>query len=179
MSIQISASFALPHPLEATLVRGDGAGQTGQTVVVEIRDVTTTNSYLDFADLTFKTAGWTTKAATLTEVGGGHYSLAGGADPFLWTPRPNPPAYFRAEFRVTGPKSGVGADEILITDALPGEEFERDLDITGADTLGWQEVQTNKVGREIRRFNLFDAAGARITGAASSFSGIITRREFL
>lgn len=179
MSIQISASFALPHPLEVTLVRGDGSGQTGQSVEVEIRDVTTTNSYLDFFDLTFKIAGWTTKAAALTEVGGGHYTLAGGADPFLWTPRPNPPAYFQAEFRVTGPKKGVGADEILITDALPGEEFERLLDEVGLDTLGWQEVQTNQAAREIRRFNLFDANGARITGAASAFTGIITRREFL
>ena len=35
----------------------------GATALVQIRDGSTVDSYLDFADDTFKTAGWTTKVS--------------------------------------------------------------------------------------------------------------------
>lgn len=49
-------------------VQGASGGVTGLTAVVAIRDGSTTNSWLDFNDNTFKTAAWTTRQASMTEV---------------------------------------------------------------------------------------------------------------
>ncbi len=178
-SVTIHASFNEPHPL-ILAVNGFGGGITGLSPVVAIRDTSTVGLYLDFSDLTFKTSGWTTRQAAMTEVGDGRYFLAGGADPFLWTPRPDVPTYFSAEYEAPG--LGISDDLIIVTASLGGEDFETTLDETGSDTLGWQEVQTSQSGREIRRLNLYDDTGARITVTPDIFktSGrIITRRELL
>ncbi len=178
-SVTIHASFNEPHPLQLA-VNGFGGGITGLSPVVAIRSALTSGSYLDFSDLAFKTSGWTTRQAALTEVGDGRYFLLGGADPFLWTPFPDVPAYFTAEYE--SPGLGISDDLIIVTASLGGEDFETTLDEVGNDSLGWQEVQTSQSGREIRRLNLFDNTGARITVAPDIFktSGrIITRRELL
>ncbi len=178
-STTISATFNEPHPLQFA-VNGFSGGITGLSPVVAIRDALTVGSYIDVADLTFKTSGWTTRQAAMTEVGGGRYFLVGGADPFLWTPRPDVPAYFVAEYEA--PALAIADDLIVVTASLPGEEFETTLDETGADTLGWQEVQTSQSGREIRRLNLYDDTGARVTVTPDVFKNsgrIITRRELV
>lgn len=54
-------------PLEL-LVTSGGAGQTGLSPVVAVRDAGTDGSYLDFADGAFKVSGWTTRQAALTEI---------------------------------------------------------------------------------------------------------------
>lgn len=54
-------------PLEL-LVTSGGVGQTGLSPVVAVRDAGTDGSYLDFADGAFKTSGWTTRQAALTEI---------------------------------------------------------------------------------------------------------------
>ena len=64
-------------PLEFSLT-GNGP-VTGATVVVAVRDGQSSvalPSYLDFDDDEFKTAGWTTRQAALTELGGGFYARA-------------------------------------------------------------------------------------------------------
>lgn len=53
--------------LQVPVIR-NGAGVSGLTVKAQIRNGDGNNSYLDFADNTFKTSGWTTKQATLVEV---------------------------------------------------------------------------------------------------------------
>jgi hypothetical protein len=60
-------------PLELTIVRQNTGGITGLSPTVAVRNAATVNSYLDFADNTFKTVGWTTKYALMTEVERGHY----------------------------------------------------------------------------------------------------------
>lgn len=69
-------------PIELQVDANGGA--TGLTVVAAVRDAQTANSWLDFADLTFKTAGWTTRQTSLTEVSAGNapgaYRLTGGLD---------------------------------------------------------------------------------------------------
>jgi hypothetical protein len=50
-------------------------GLTGRTVTVAIRRASD-GYYLDHADGTYKSSGWTTKNATMTEIGGGHYQYA-------------------------------------------------------------------------------------------------------
>ncbi len=162
-SVMIPATFAEPFPLTLN-VQGFTGGQTGLTPTVAIRAALTTNLYLDFNDLTFKTSGFTTRDADLTEIADGRYVRTAGNDPYLWTlaanQPPEVPAYFVAEFRV--PNQNGEDDQIVVTANLPGEEITQTLDVAGNDAAGWQEVQTNRAGREIRRLNLFDKNG-RIT----------------
>ncbi len=184
-SITVPATLAEPFVL-ALSVQGFSGGIEGLSPTVAIRDARTTNEYLDFADLVFKTAGWSTQFAPLAEVGNGRYVRQvdgdpAGDDPYLWTldarQPPLVPAYFIAEFDVPNLN---GEDDLIVLSAnLPGEEFDRDLDETGSDSLGWQEVQTNRAGREIRRFNLYDHDGNRVTGAPENFNGVVRRRELV
>ena len=53
--------------------RSGVGGITGLSPTVALRDGSTLNSYLDFNDNTFKTAGWTTKYASMSEAERGHY----------------------------------------------------------------------------------------------------------
>lgn len=50
-------------------------GVTGLSPTVAIRESTTTDSYFDFNDSTFKTSGWTTKYQAMVDVERGHYSF--------------------------------------------------------------------------------------------------------
>jgi len=60
-------------PLELTIDQEGVGGVTGQSPTVALRDASTTDSYLDFDDDTFKTAAWGTKYASMAEVERGHY----------------------------------------------------------------------------------------------------------
>lgn len=60
-------------PLDYTITRPGVGGVTGQSPTVAIRKGSSTGTYLDFSDATFKTSGWTTKYASLTEIERGHY----------------------------------------------------------------------------------------------------------
>lgn len=60
-------------PLTLTVTKAGVGGVTGLAPTVALRDGQTTNSYIDWADDTFKTSGWTTREALLTEIGDGHY----------------------------------------------------------------------------------------------------------
>lgn len=60
------------YPLSLFVVE-NGVGVTGLSCTVALRNATTTDSYLDFSDGTFKTSGWTLQFAPLTEIGTGRY----------------------------------------------------------------------------------------------------------
>ena len=45
----------------------------------------------------------------------------------------------------------------------------RDIDFVGNDTLGWQRIERSVAGGLLRRYNLFDDAGARINETVPSF----------
>lgn len=97
---------------------------TGATAVVAIRDADTDDSYLDFSDSTFKTAGHTTIQAALTELatspGGGVYALSGGLDLTALTNLPAATDHLEVEYEVTAPASSVGTaqDQIYIDDRV-------------------------------------------------------------
>jgi len=74
MSIGVQVDKATTSlPLFLTVNRAGAGGITGLSPTVAVRDASTLNSYLDFNDGTFKTSGWTTKYAALSEVERGHY----------------------------------------------------------------------------------------------------------
>ena len=111
MSTQIQAYRTdTSVPLELTVSKNGGV--TGLTALVKVRDATTTNSYLDFADSTFKTSGWTTQSGTLTEIGGGvyHYALNVNA----MTNLPAATNHLVAEYTVSGSVTGVDSDIVSL-----------------------------------------------------------------
>lgn len=75
----MSQGFTADHddvalPLNLTVAEEGVGGVAGLSPTVTLRIGRTTDTYLDFADDTFKTSGWTTKSAPLTEIGDGDYS---------------------------------------------------------------------------------------------------------
>jgi hypothetical protein len=60
-------------PLTLTINRAGDGGLTGLAPTVRLRLGHTADTYLDWADNTFKTVGWTTLNAAMSEVGDGHY----------------------------------------------------------------------------------------------------------
>ena len=60
-------------PLSLNLQREGAGGISGQHPTVRLRQGSTTGSYLDFSDGTFKSAGWGLKDAPMVEVGDGQY----------------------------------------------------------------------------------------------------------
>lgn len=98
-------------PLTLTVTKAEVGGVTGLSPVVALRDGLTTNSYLDWNDNTFKTAGWGMKEAVLPEIGDGHYERqlnlpgigAGSGDIYV------------AEYKVDEPDAkGVDAERIFV-----------------------------------------------------------------
>lgn len=60
-------------PLNLAINRNGEGGLTGLAPTVRLRLGHTTDTYLDWADNTFKTSGWTTLDQSMSEVGDGHY----------------------------------------------------------------------------------------------------------
>jgi len=89
-------------PLELGV--NNGGGVAGLTVVVAVRDANTTGSWLDFADATFKSAGWVTRQASLAEVSAanapGQYRRL--LDVSAITNLPAGPARLVAEYDISG-----------------------------------------------------------------------------
>ncbi len=128
MSMQILASRKDTN-IPLTLSAGNSAGGvTGLTVVVEIRDGGTNNSFLDFDDDTFKTSGWTTKSVALADIGGGFYALAGGLDAAAIGNLPAATDHLIAQFTVSGALKAVAADVIVLREALVKAVFNTDAD---------------------------------------------------
>lgn len=59
---------------------GYNGEQPGRSITVRVRNGITADSYLDFADNTFKTSGWTERDRVLADIGDGFYTLSGGLD---------------------------------------------------------------------------------------------------
>jgi hypothetical protein len=60
-------------PLSLNIQQEGVGGVEDQQPTVRVRDGSTTNRYLDFDDLTFKTSGWVERDGSMTEIGDGHY----------------------------------------------------------------------------------------------------------
>lgn len=74
MSVSLVSAPDMTVPLELTISQEGVGGVLGQDAFVRVRDGSTTNSFLDWADNTFKTVGWAERDRLLDEVGGGHYT---------------------------------------------------------------------------------------------------------
>jgi hypothetical protein len=91
-------------------------GVTGQAPTVALRDASTTDKYLDFADYTMKTVGWTEKFLTLTEASSGYY--LGTLNPSAMIPALVQGTLYVAEFAVTdGPLGGLAHDLLMMVNS--------------------------------------------------------------
>lgn len=94
----------------------DGGGVPGLTAVVALRDGPSSTSYLDWNDMTFKAAAWTTREAPMTDLGAGFYTRVLNISAIT-----NLPAATRqlvAEYRVSGVIEGVAEDHILLANEV-------------------------------------------------------------
>ena len=75
--------------------------------------------------------------------------------------------------QVTGPERFQGGSFSGDVDFIDGVrqllEGGRDIDFAGNDALGWQRIERDIAGAIIRRYNLFDETGARITLTVPAF----------
>jgi hypothetical protein len=151
-------------PLSLAMSRATG-GVAGLSPVVAIRDGASLTSWLDFADNTFKAAGWTTRQASMTDLTGGFYgrtlSLA------AITNLPAATDHLVAEYAVTaGSLRGVSVEVVTIVAALDllGTAVEGSLTVAqllrliGAANLG----KTTGVGSATETFKAADGAASRV-----------------
>ncbi len=115
-------------PLTLSITRNGPV--VGATAVVAVRDGDTPDSYLDFADDTFKVAGHTTRQAALADIGGGFYHRA--LDVNAITNLPAPTDVLVVEYEVTAPANALG---VAGPDILLLEEFVDDVPAAVDTTL--------------------------------------------
>jgi trimeric autotransporter adhesin len=152
MSYQIQAERTDTN-VPITLQVDKNGGVTGLTSVVQIRDGATTNSYLDFNDDTFKTAGWTTKQASLADIGDGVYVLSGGLDVSAITNLPAGTHHLFAEFDVTGSVDGNAVDVILLRNhvydvAIAGDAMDLVTDAVDAAAIATGAIDADAIASD-------------------------------
>lgn len=118
MSVIICERTESAAPVEIFIDRNGGV--TGLTVQVAVRDGDTTNSYLDWNDLTFKTTGWTTQYQTVPAIPGraGGYKYVAGLDISSITNLPAGTDQLELEFDVSGAFSAIVRDTIQLVNVL-------------------------------------------------------------
>lgn len=161
------ASTSVPLPFLVTL---NGVGQTGQAPTVALRRASGLNSYLDWSDNTFKTSGWTTKYATMSEVERGHYqktvsmvAIAAAAGD-----------YFSVEYHVDNGSTVVGDenDTLRVTAVASEVTMVRQLGynklILTPGLPGILDLYNDAGTLIIKTANLYDYLGGAIVGAAGA-----------
>jgi len=127
--IMVDADAVYSNGLETALALNvsvsNNGGVSGLSVVVKIRNGTTTNSYLDFNDMTFKTSGHTTIQSALTDLTGGFYTKLLDMTSIVNLPTNN----LVLEYIVSGSVTAVAMATIVRIDSLI-------LGAPGALTLG-------------------------------------------
>ncbi len=116
MGVQIEANRTDTGVAVTLAVSGELGGVAGLTAVVAVRDGRTTNSYLDFADDTFKSAAWGTKQASMADLGNGFYALTGGLNVAAITNLAATANHLILEYTVSGAASGIAMDMITFQD---------------------------------------------------------------
>ena len=166
-------------PLELNY-KENGLPVTGLSVDVEIRD-TATNKYLDFADDTWKSSGWTTKSVALNDIGNGQYQ-------YMWDSSSAITAdmIVSTEYDVTTSNYQATDKDVLMfgivnvdTAAIAAAVWNRQMDqhtIDGSFGKGVNMIFQTETGRwkiennqmifykednvtEVMRFNLYDHDG--------------------
>jgi len=108
--------FATAVPVE--LLVDQSGGVPGLTVVVAVRDATSADSYLDWADMTFKAAGWVARQVALVDIGEGVYRLSAGLDLTALTNLPAATHDLILEYDVTGAITARATEQVTLVQSL-------------------------------------------------------------
>ena len=98
---------------ELALTVSQNGGVSGLAAVVAVRDGA---SYLDWFDMTFKAAGWTTRQAAMIEIGDGHYRHS--LDLAAITNLPSATVALSAEYATTGAVAASAHDLLLVVESF-------------------------------------------------------------
>ena len=122
-------------PLELLVARGGGT--TGLTCVVALRDGATDGDYLDFADGTFKAAGWTTRQSAMVEISAanapGKYVLRVDLSSLTI---PAATDYLVAEYAVSGTVTAVAQDVVELVASAYDLPADIDAELSGTHGAG-------------------------------------------
>ncbi|MCG8435114.1 MAG: hypothetical protein MJA83_13890 [Gammaproteobacteria bacterium] len=155
------------YPIEINVDQAGGVN--GLTVVAAIRDPVTANSWLDFSDNTFKTVGWTTRQATLTNFDAtnapGSYRLTGGVNISAWTGLSASADHFIVEYDISGAVTRNFIEKVPLGTnfsniAAPGDAM--DLVASAVDAV-WDENIVSAHGTADTSGLLLRALGAIIS----------------
>lgn len=107
-------------PINLSVSREFQGGVPGLVPTIEVRQGSTVDYYLDFADMTLKTSGWTLRSLTLSAVGSGHYTLLGGLNVGGITNLPSDVETLVVEYTIDngGKDKAIGHDIIQLTSTL-------------------------------------------------------------
>jgi len=156
------------------LAVSNNGGVPGLNATAAVRDGTTLDSYLDWADSTFKTSGWTTKQAAMSDIGDGFYTLT--LDLSVVTNLPVNAHMLVVEYRVSGAVNGVAKDHITLVNTL--------FDVSSAAAVAALQADADDIqtrlpatlnGGRVRAH--VEAMDADVIGAAQIASGAITSTE--
>jgi hypothetical protein len=129
-------------PLELVINLQNVGGVPGLSPTVALRMSPTTDSYLDWSDNTFKTAGWAVKDQPMTDV-----SLTGGT-PGMYQQILNVaalgfntlsplPQKLIAEYTSTGAGTGgLGSDVVIVSELRPDAKIARQTDTNRLEAEG-------------------------------------------
>lgn len=104
-------------PINLTVSQTGVGGVTGLSAFYSVRDAATLDSFLDFADGLFKTAGHTTLELPLSEVGLGRYTRVGGLDLSAIT-LPAGTRSLELHFRTSGSLVAVANDTVHLVNSF-------------------------------------------------------------
>lgn len=146
-------------PLALNVSRAGVGGVTGLSCRVSIRNAATASSYLDFADMTFRSSSWTQKESSLADIGNGTYQLA-SLNVSAITNLPAEPCNLLAEYRVLDASSlSTAIDVIQVDDAI--DEIRADSNALAASITELLRIAKNKlvVNLTLQRLELYNDAG--------------------
>lgn len=148
-----------------TITQAGQGGVAGKSPTVALRD-DATDDFLDFADNTFKGAGWTTKDQALTDMSGGHYKHS--LDLSLISAKAGD--VYVAEFKVDdgGAVRGAAHDFYLIEDLPIMRKIMTNRLEESAGNPGLLRLYDDDGTTLLRTWELRDASGGAITAAVGA-----------
>jgi len=161
------------YPLELVVNDAGVGGVSGLTCTVAIRQASTTNSYLDWSDATFKTSGWSVKNQPLTDLGTGIYQVALNVASLGFTPAGGLPVKLVAEYSSTGSgTSGLAIDTLIVSELRPDAKIARQFNTNKLVAQGGNPgtlVLYEDDGATVQSTqNLEDYAGGAVTNTPGS-----------
>ena len=163
-NLTVEASGTIP--LTLNISRQNSGGVTGLSPTVALRNALVAGSYLDWADLTFKTAGWTTKYSPMVEIEGGNYQQT-LALPSISAETGD---VYSAEFNVVaGSSAGAASDIVYVVEVqedvgLLRKMMDNRLEETPGDP-GTLVLYDDDGVTPLKTWQLRDAAGGPTTAA--------------